>query len=488
MRITIVQGPDRGKTFDVDEPVVVGRGEDVDVVLLDERTSRRHARLAPAPGGGVEVEDLESTNGTYVDGARITGSRTVAAGASFRIGSTVLRVEPAEERGAHTVHEAAAGEEAVGEGPEERGGLRRPRPVPLGKGSGIDRGPGERAPMSESVVVRLGDTLRRTQRVALAAVVSVVVVVAIFLGVLVFGDSGGGRSISEMVSGATASTAAVNTFERGAPTGGGSGWVLDGKEGLIVTNAHVVNGGDIFTVSVDGQEQRAKLVGVAPCEDLAVLKVDKTDGLKTMALGTQKSLRQGQNVVALGFPASASLGTDLSATAGVVSVVRTKFRLNAIDVPHYQDVIQTDASINPGNSGGPLLTLDGKLVGVNSAGITLLGDRTIQGEGYAIGVDRVREILSTLRTGKSLAWLGLGLSYPREGGLIAEHAVPATPAFEKGLGSGRFLIVGINGRRVGSSLNSYCSAIGVGETGDPVTLTILRPGKRKLETIQLELA
>ena len=80
-------------------------------------------------------------------------------------------------------------------------------------------------------------------------------------------------------------------------------------------------------------------------------------------------------------------------------------------MPQYPNVLQTDAAINPGNSGGPLVNTDGELVGVNSAGITDLGGRTIQGQGYAIGVDRVKEIVPTLRQGRSIGWTGLGFGF-----------------------------------------------------------------------------
>jgi S1-C subfamily serine protease len=495
MRITIVDGPDRGKTFDVDRPVVVGRGEDADVVLLDDRASRAHARLTPGSDGGLQLEDLGSTNGTHVDGARIAAPQTLRPGQSFRIGTSVMRVDGGEEdAGSMTVHEPVAGrapETDEGQPEAKRGGIRRPHGAPLGRGSGVANRPGERAPMSESVVQRLGESLRRTQLTALVAVGVAVLLVLVVAGLFATGTLGGGdtRSIASVVQHATPATVAVSTFDAGSPTGSGSGWVLDAKEGLVVTNAHVVNAGSVFSVANQGHEQRAKLVAVAPCEDLAVLKVGDLTGLKAMPLGSQERVKQGQEVAALGYPASASLGSDLTATAGVVSVVRTRFRLDAVDVPHYSDVIQTDAAINPGNSGGPLLTLDGKLVGINSAGINLLGGRVIENEGYAIGIDHAKDVLAALRTGRSLAWAGLGLDFSRKDAIVVTHAIAGTPAFEKDLGAAApFLLVGVNGKRVRPTLNSYCDAIGVGETGDPVTLTILKRGAKKLETIQVALA
>ena len=174
--------------------------------------------------------------------------------------------------------------------------------------------------------------------------------------------------------------------------GTGTGWVLDAEQGLVVTNAHVVNAFPLMVVAVGDDERSAEIVGVAPCEDLAVLRLRDTEGLVTLPLGSQSRLVLGETVVALGFPVNAALGDDLTATTGVVSVVQTEWSIPSLDVPLLTNVVQTDAVINPGNSGGPLVTLEGELVGVNSAGLTQFGNRPIQGQGYSIGVDRVREV------------------------------------------------------------------------------------------------
>src|SRR5205823_6033027 len=114
----------------------------------------------------------------------------------------------------------------------------------------------------------------------------------------------------------------------------------------------------------------------------------------------------------------------------VVSVARTEYREYALDVPRYPNVIQTDAAVNPGNSGGPLLDLQGRLVGVTSAVRTLSPDgRIVQGQNYAIGVDRVRQVTRVLRTGRSIGWAGLGFSYPAARrdepvGLVAATSAP----------------------------------------------------------------
>ena len=176
----------------------------------------------------------------------------------------------------------------------------------------------------------------------------------------------------------------------------------------------MVNDGTEMKVGIDGKLRKATVVGVAPCEDLAVLKVADNSGLRSMPLGSQSDLKEGQTVVAVGFPANASLSAQLTSTVGVVSVAKTQYKELALDVPTYTNVVQTDAAINPGNSGGPLVRVsDKRLVGVNSASRTESADaRTIQGQGYAVGVDRVKEVVPELRAGRSMGWTGMLFTYP----------------------------------------------------------------------------
>jgi putative serine protease PepD len=333
--------------------------------------------------------------------------------------------------------------------------------------------------------------LRRSVKRAqiLAAIAGVGVLIAVVVVVLFVSGVVGGEeeepTIPEIVAAVAPSTVIVNALVNGQNVGSGTGWVLDADQGLIVTNQHVVNAGGTFTVGVGQQQRRASVLAAAPCEDLAILKLENTRGLVPLAMGTQASLEQGQAVVALGYPASASLGADLTATTGVVSVVKTRFQLSGVDVPQYPNVIQTDAAINPGNSGGPLVNLDSVLVGVNSAGITLLGGRTIQGQGYAIGVDRVRLITSRLRRGESIGWTGMGIFYPStvddltnlglptdQQGMVVTHTVPNTPA-AAAFGQTAMLITAVNGQALDGTLPSYCSAVRNLQSGDTATFTVI---------------
>jgi S1-C subfamily serine protease len=204
-------------------------------------------------------------------------------------------------------------------------------------------------------------------------------------------------------------------------------------------------------------------------------------------------------VVAVGYPGTASRRANLVPTTGVISVVRTRFDLEGIDVPQYPNVIQTDAAINPGNSGGPLVDTHGRLIGVNSAGITLLDDRTVQGQGYAIGVDRVKEVLPRLRAGRSIGWTGMDLIHvadpaksasdlaaaglPESRGLVVTDVVAGTPAAAAGFGKAPVLITAVNGRTMDGSLAAYCSAIGGGEDSPQATFSVVRSGSTRADEV-----
>jgi S1-C subfamily serine protease len=170
----------------------------------------------------------------------------------------------------------------------------------------------------------------------------------------------------------------------------------------------------------------------------------------------------------VGYPASASLGDDLTSTAGVVSRVQSSFQAPAPDAPSYPNVVQTDAALNPGNSGGPLIDEREKLVGVNTATLTSIGSAPIQGQGYAIGVDRVKQVVATLRAGRSQGWAGFGLDF-RRGGVVAVPMGEGAPV------SG--LVSQINGARVGGTFAGYCDAVRTISSGQTAVLTVqARPG------------
>ncbi len=187
------------------------------------------------------------------------------------------------------------------------------------------------------------------------------------------------------------------------PRGTGSGFLWD-RFGHVVTNYHVIEGGDSYTVTLaDGQRREARLVGVEPRKDLAVLHFDAGGGaLDPLPTGRSDSLVVGQKVLAIGNP----FGLDRTLTTGVISALGREIPAEGGYV--IDDVIQTDASINPGNSGGPLLDSSGRLIGVNTAIYSPTGAST--GIGFAIPVDTVARIVPQLIRFGRVRRAGLGVT------------------------------------------------------------------------------
>jgi S1-C subfamily serine protease len=453
--LRVVSGADAGRTVEVPaeqgSSFVLGRVKGCDLVIRDEKASRHHAELRPEPAGGLRLRDLGSANGTYVDGRRVEEAM-LGGGEELRIAGVEITV--------------------LAHAPEARGG-------------------GD-APPTWSVVGRLVDHrtrgARRATWVALGAAALAVAAVAF---VLVVGSGGDDRSVPEVVKRLAPSTLLVEALRGDRRTATGSGWVLDAGAGLVVTAAHVVNEGTRYRIAIGGQVRPAELVGNAPCEDLALLKVGGAAELRDAPLGKGSGVEQGETVVALGFPAGATATDEPNSTRGVVSSESTTFRDPSPDVPGYREAVQTDTALNPGFSGGPLADLDGRLIGINAAARTTGSDgRPLEGQNYAIGIDRARRVLAELRRGRSIGWTGATFGYPTTEellqrrlppGLYLTGAVPGTPAAGAKLGGSGELLAGIDGRPIGASLSSYCTAVAGRAGGRELKLTLARPGGKTRE-------
>jgi S1-C subfamily serine protease len=458
MWLTIASGPDRGKRVHAaGRHFMIGRDGRCDLVVHDKKVSRQHALLKVQDDGRVILRDLGSANGTFVNGQRIEAPLLLQGGERVRVGDTMLAL-------------------SLIESPDGLAGpLTQQTVVRALTPPGMDPGQSTR----ERLILRR--SLQRTRVLAVIALAVALAAVALFaIGVLPL--AGGEPTPAEIVEAVGPATVLVITMRDTQPLVSGTGWVLDAAEGLIVTNHHVISGGTAFTIGVADNQRQAELVATAPCEDLAVLRVDDTSGLRMMPLGVQDDLRLGDPVVAVGFPTNASLHDELTATTGVVSVPRTRF-VGGGPFPHLTDVIQTDAAINPGNSGGPLVSARRVLVGVNT-----IGSVTLQNTNYAIGVDRARQIIAELREGRSLGWAGLGLEVPIETsdltalglppvpGLVVASAFPGSAAEKSGFGRMPVLIVAIDGEPMDDGIVSYCDTVGDRGRGDRAILSVVRPG------------
>jgi putative serine protease PepD len=281
-------------------------------------------------------------------------------------------------------------------------------------------------------------------------------------------------------------------------SGTGSGWVYDGR-GHIVTNNHVVaaaaDGGEITVVLANGQQVPATIVGRDASYDLAVVKVGRTD-LEPLTLGRSADVVVGDQVIAVGAP----LGLDSTVTSGIVSALDRPVTPGEADDQSFINAIQTDAAINPGNSGGPLLDMQGRVIGVNSAiarapGSELSGQSGNIGVGFAIPSDQVATTVEQLiTTGKAvhpIIGVFLDSSYEGEGVRIADEGPsgqaavnPDGPAARAGLQAGD-VVIAFEGRPV-SGDGELVVLIRSRTVGEKVTLTIRRGGTERDVTMVLE--
>jgi serine protease Do len=297
-------------------------------------------------------------------------------------------------------------------------------------------------------------------------------------------------SIVQRVGPAVVNITTAGTRKAGAPLpempvqGQGSGFVLS-AEGIVLTNAHVVQNANEVTVKLtDRREFRAEVMGADPATDIAVLRIDARD-LPVVELGDPARARVGDWVVAIGSP----FGFENSVTAGIVSA---KGRSLPGDV--YVPFIQTDVAVNPGNSGGPLFSLDGKVIGINSQIYSRSGG--YQGLSFAIPIDmalRVKDqIVATghathARLGVNVQTMNQALAesfgLERAAGALVAAVAPDSAADKAGLQPGD-VVLRFNGRPVGDS-GELAAMVGESTPGAKVQLEVLRKGERRTLTATL---
>jgi len=268
------------------------------------------------------------------------------------------------------------------------------------------------------------------------------------------------------------------TVER---TGLGTGVILR-SDGYIVTNNHVVAGSpDISIIMADGKELPAEIVGTDPETDLAVIRVEASN-LPAAELGESSSLEVGEWVIAIGSP----FGLENTVTAGIISATgRSNMHLAL-----YENFLQTDAAINPGNSGGPLVDLNGKVIGINTAIATQSNVAAYAGIGFAIPSEMVRGVFESIVENGSVdrGFLGISMQditgelarsfeFDGDGGVLIAAVMPGGPADQAGLATGD-IVTAVDGVPM-RDMNDLRTKVAAVAPGSSAKLQVFRNGARK---------
>ena len=262
--------------------------------------------------------------------------------------------------------------------------------------------------------------------------------------------------------------------------GGGSGVIVDGSNGYIITNHHVIERADEIKVfTKDGNEYLAEVMGSDPGTDIAVLQIaDLNEALKAIQLGDSNLLRVGDFALAIGAP----FGLSQTVTSGIISALGRP----QMSTDGYGDSIQTDAAINPGNSGGALINLEGELVGIPSSIFTRGGGNI--GIGFAIPVNTVKNIMNQIINFGSVKRGLLGviisdinkeiadqLGIEATKGALIQEVSPESAAEIAGLEAGD-VIIEVNKKSIANS-SDLRNTIGLKRSGESVDMIVLRDNK-----------
>jgi S1-C subfamily serine protease len=301
----------------------------------------------------------------------------------------------------------------------------------------------------------------------------------------------------------TSSAQTLNFFFQVVPQQDqGSGFILD-KEGHILTNNHVIAGGQQIEVTLSNQHRyKATLIGHDPTHDLALLQINAPNLVPAVLAATSRNLVVGQQVYAIGNP----FGLSGTMTTGIISAIRS---IHGPQGQLIENAIQTDAAINPGNSGGPLLNSRGEVIGINSLIATNPNDEVEQsaGIGFAIPIDTAKAVLGDFqkygyvrRPSLGIVSLPIGPDLAEQMGLAADYGVliqktiPGGAAERAGLRGGNQaaylgnlqiylggdLIVGLDGQQI-TNTQDISDVMNRHQVGDTITVTFYR-GRHKLTT------
>jgi putative serine protease PepD len=334
------------------------------------------------------------------------------------------------------------------------------------------------------------------------AVVGALVAAGVAGGIVAASDDDGGRApvvtrssaslagekldVAAVLDAVEQGVVAIHTSGSSQGPAAGSGMIID-DEGLVLTNAHVVNGASSIEVTLaDGRDIAADLVGASSSDDVALVRLRDTSNLSPVDLGNSDQLQVGDSVVAVGN------ALNLGVTTGIVSALNRTIEAEGESL---ENLIQTDAAINRGNSGGPLVNASGKVIGVNTA---IAADG--QNIGFALSINEVRAIVDSVRNGggdESVAFLGVRtasvadvsaavlerLDIDLDKGAFVQSVEPGTAAQDAGLEAGD-VITEVDGDAVETAA-ALTEAIQDHDPKDEVRITYVRDGESNTVTVTL---
>ena len=462
-KLRVTGGNASGSDIEFESEFMIGRAEAGEGRLGDDpELSRRHARISRRAGDQLTIEDLGSTNGTLVNGKKITAVETLRPGDTIKVGTTTIQVldatgaapqatalgtvPPAEGQataaGTPSPAAPAPGPAAPAPGPAPGPAAPAPSPAappapaapaPAGAAPARPGPPAIQAPQAPPAppgrvpppAPPSGPSRGRKGPPVPVIVVGVLLLAGIAAAAVLL--TGGGDDEPEepttLTSGQIAkanekTTLSINTKSPGFDeegnkaviSGGGTGIVIDAKRGFVLTNDHVVAGATSIKATLDsGEEVNAKVRGHAPCEDLAVVELSPLPkGLKAAQLGSSANLNAGAKVTALGFPGAFEediTERKLQSNEGTITSEPGPATLGD-GLPTLPAVIQHQAPINAGNSGGPLFNNRGKVIGIN----TVSTGSDSQNQNGAIAIDRAKSIMADLENGQDQGYVGWNLT------------------------------------------------------------------------------
>ena len=275
----------------------------------------------------------------------------------------------------------------------------------------------------------------------------------------------------------------------------GSGVIIDAEGGYVLTNADVIAGAQEIRVFLkDGRDFMAEVVGASPFHDLAVLRIP-AENLQAAEMANVNKLRVGQPVIAIGNP----LGLDYTVTQGVISALNRTLHIDD-GTPPLENLIQTDAAINPGNSGGPLIDMQGRVVGINTAVLRGSPELAVEGLGFAISVDTAQRVAQQIIEGKEPVRLGIVggtltperawaierntlIPLPVERGVFITRVIAGTPADRAGLRPAD-IIAAVNGEAV-ESIEELARRVEAAGAGAELELLVARQNRMFAVTVHL---